>query len=144
MKKLKNAGAYWYLVPSFLIFGIFLFFPFFKTLYLSLFKTNKMGQAKLFVGLGNYQELLQSSSFWNSLTVTLIFVVIVVAVSMFLGLVTAMLCNKTFPGIRFFSTAYALPMAIASSSAAMVFKIMLHPSVGIINKIFTSEYQLGQ
>ena len=34
------------------------------------------------------------------------------------------------------STAYALPMAIASSSAAMIFKIMLHPSVGIINKIF--------
>ena len=98
-----------------------------------------MGQAKLFVGLGNYQELFQSSSFWNSLTVTLIFVVIVVAVSMFLGLVTAMLCNKTFPGIRFFSTAYALPMAIASSSAAMVFKIMLHPSVGIINKIFNLD-----
>ena len=103
---------------------------------LSLFKTNKMGQAKLFVGLGNYKELLQSSSFWNSLAVTLIFVVIVVAVSMILGLTTAVLCNKTFPGIRFFSTAYALPMAIASSSAAMIFKIMLHPSVGIINKIF--------
>ena len=95
-----------------------------------------MGQAKLFVGLGNYKELLQSSSFWNSLAVTLIFVVIVVAVSMILGLTTAVLCNKTFPGIRFFSTAYALPMAIASSSAAMIFKIMLHPSVGIINKIF--------
>lgn len=136
MKKLKNTGAYAYLFPSFLIFGIFLFYPFFKTLYLSLFKTNKMGQAKLFVGLGNYKELLQSSSFWNSLAVTLIFVVIVVAVSMILGLTTAVLCNKTFPGIRFFSTAYALPMAIASSSAAMIFKIMLHPSVGIINKIF--------
>lgn len=103
MKKLKNTGAYAYLFPSFLIFGIFLFYPFFKTLYLSLFKTNKMGQAKLFVGLGNYQELLQSSSFWNSLAVTLIFVVIVVAVSMILGLATAVLCNKTFPGIRFFS-----------------------------------------
>lgn len=60
-----------------------------------------MGQAKLFVGLGNYKELLQSSSFWNSLAVTLIFVVIVVAVSMVLGLTTAVLCNKTFPGIRF-------------------------------------------
>lgn len=55
-----------------------------------------MGQAKLFVGLGNYKELLQSSSFWNSLAVTLIFVVIVVAVSMVLGLTTAVLCNKTF------------------------------------------------
>ena len=103
MKKLKNTGAYAYLLPSFLIFGIFLFYPFFKTLYLSLFKTNKMGQAKLFVGLGNYKDLFQSSSFWNSLAVTLIFVVIVVAVSMILGLTTAILCNKTFPGIRFFN-----------------------------------------
>ena len=47
----------------------------------------------------------------------------------------AVLCNKAFPGIRIFSTAYALPMAIASSSAAMIFKIMLHPSIGIVNKL---------
>lgn len=136
MKKLKSMGPYGYLIPSFLVFGIFLFYPFVKTLYLSLYKTNKMGQAKLFVGLGNYKDLLQSSSFWNSLAVTFIFVAIVVVGSMALGLVTAVLCNKNFPGIRIFSTAYALPMAIASSSAAMIFKIMLHPSVGIINKIF--------
>ena len=52
-----------------------------------------------------------------------------------LGLLGAVLCNQAFPGIRIFSTAYALPMAIASSSAAMIFKIMLHPSIGIVNKI---------
>lgn len=107
----------------------------FKTIYLSLYKTNKMGEAKLFVGLGNYTELLSSASFRNSLKVTLIFVVIVVLGSMLLGLIAAVLCNKAFPGIRFFSTAYALPMAIASSSAAMIFQIMLHPSVGIVNKL---------
>ena len=138
LQKIKtklNAEAYLYLVPSFFLFGIFLFYPFFKTIYLSLYKTNKMGQAKLFVGIGNYKTLFTSSSFYNSFLVTLIFVVIVVAGSMLLGLFTAMLCNKAFPGIRFFSMAFALPMAIASSSAAMIFKIMLHPSVGIINKI---------
>ena len=37
-----------------------------------------MGQAKLYVGLDNYKELLQSASFINSLKVTLIFVLIVV------------------------------------------------------------------
>lgn len=127
--------SYCYLIPCMLIFAVFLFYPFFKTIYLSLFKTNKMGQAALFVGGGNYLELLQSESFRNSLAVTLIFVFIVVVGSMLLGLITAVLCNKTFPGIRFFSTAYALPMAIASSSAAMIFQIMLHPSVGIVNKL---------
>lgn len=136
MKRKKDLVApYFYLIPSMLVFAVFLFYPFVKTIYLSLFKTNKLGQAKIFVGLGNYAELLSSASFRNSLKVTLIFVVIVVIGGMLLGLVTAVLCNKAFPGIRFFSTAYALPMAIASSSAAMIFQIMLHPAVGIVNKL---------
>ena len=139
MKKYKismrNISPYVYLVPSLLIFGIFLFYPFFKTIYLSLYKTNKMGQARLFVGFGNYKDLLTSPSFYNSLIVTVEFVAIVVIGSMLLGLIGALLCNKAFPGIRIFSTAYALPMAIASSSAAMIFKIMLDPTNGIVNKL---------
>ena len=139
MKKYKismrNISPYVYLVSSLLIFGIFLFYPFFKTIYLSLYKTNKMGQARLFVGFGNYKDLLTSPSFYNSLIVTVEFVAIVVIGSMLLGLIGALLCNKAFPGIRIFSTAYALPMAIASSSAAMIFKIMLDPTIGIVNKL---------
>lgn len=134
-KKKLTVTPYFYLVPSMLVFAVFLFYPFVKTVYLSLYKTDKMGQAKLFVGLGNYIELLGSASFRNSLKVTLIFVAIVVIGGMLLGLITAVLCNKAFPGIRVFSTAYALPMAIASSSAAMIFQIMLHPTVGIVNKL---------
>lgn len=138
-KSAAKINPYFYLVPSMLIFAVFLFYPFFKTIYLSLYKTNKMGEAKLFVGLENYKALLRSPSFHNSLKVTLIFVSVVVIGSMFLGLVAAVLCNKAFPGIRFFSTAYALPMAIASSSAAMIFQIMLHPAVGIVNKLLNLD-----
>ena len=125
MKKEKNLKItpYLYLVPSILIFAVFLFYPFVKTVYLSLFMTNKMGQAKIFVGLQNYIDLLSSESFRNSLKVTLVFVVIVVLGGMLLGLIAAVLCNKAFPGIRVFST------------AAMIFQIMLHPAVGIVNKL---------
>ena len=137
-KSAAKINPYFYLVPSMLIFAVFLFYPFFKTIYLSLYKTNKMGEAKLFVGLENYKAL-SSPSFHNSLKVTLIFVSVVVIGSMLLGLVAAVLCNKAFPGIRFFSTAYALPMAIASSSAAMIFQIMLHPAVGIVNKLLNLD-----
>lgn len=126
---------YGFIFPSLMLFSLFLFYPFFKTIYLSLYKTDKMGQPKLFIGLENYTDLFSSTSFYNSILVTLIFVGIVVIGSMALGLMTAVLCNKSFPGIRAFSTAYALPMAIASTSAAMIFRIILHPSVGIFNKI---------
>ena len=138
-KSAAKINPYFYLVPSMLIFAVFLFYPFFKTIYLSLYKTNKKGEAKLFVGLEKYKALLSSPSFHNSLKVTLIFVSVVVIGSMLLGLVAAVLCNKAFPGIRFFSTAYALPMAIASSSAAMIFQIMLHPAVGIVNKLLNLD-----
>ena len=134
-KKKLNWTPYCYLIPCMLVFAIFLFYPFFKTIYLSLFLTDRMGQAKIFVGMQNYIDLLTSESFRNSLKVTLIFVVIVVIGGMLLGLIAAVLCNKAFPGIRAFSTAYALPMAIASSSAAMIFQIMVHPTVGIVNKL---------
>ena len=139
MKSKKNAMAYVYILPAMLVFAVFLFYPFFKTIYLSLYKTNNRGEAKLFVGLNNYKELLTSASFQNSIKVTILFMLIVVAGSMLLGLLTAMLCNKAFPGIRAFSVAYALPMAIASSSASLVFKIMLQPTVGIVNKILGSQ-----
>lgn len=135
LNKKNKWSSYCYLLPSLLVFCVFLFYPFFKTIYLSLFLTDSYGQAKVFVGLRNYIELLTSESFLNSLKVTVIFVVIVVLGSMFLGLLTAVLCNKAFPGIRFFSTAYAMPMAIASSSAAMIFQIMLNPTIGIVNKL---------
>lgn len=137
MKKKSIAaklGPFGYILPSMLVFAVFLFYPFFKTVFLSLYKTNKMGQAKLFVGFQNYLDLLASDSFRNSLIVTAIFVVITVVLGMFLGLVGAVLVNRSFPGIRIFSTAYALPMAIASSSAAMIFKIILDPTIGILDK----------
>ena len=50
---LKKAGPYGYILPALLVFAVFLFYPFFKTIYLSLYKTNKMVQDKLVVGLGN-------------------------------------------------------------------------------------------
>lgn len=72
-EKLKGGSAYLYLIPCFLVFAVFLFYPFVKTIYLSLFLTDKLGQAKIFVGLDNYTELLTSDSFYNSLLVTVIF-----------------------------------------------------------------------
>ncbi|MFQ9510273.1 MAG: carbohydrate ABC transporter permease [Lachnospiraceae bacterium] len=124
-----------YLIPCFAVFGVFLFYPFLKTIYLSFYKTDKLGQPRLFVGAENYTNLFASKSFFNSIIVTFIFVVIVVIGSMLLGLIAALLCSKAFPGIRVFSTSYALPMAIASSGAAMIFRIILNPTIGILNKM---------
>lgn len=127
--------GYAYLLPAIIILSLFMFWPFIQTIYRSSFLTNNMGENAQFLGLGNYQELLTSSSFWNSVLVTLHFVLIVVVVGVSIGFLTALLCQKTFPGIKFFSTSYAMPMAIASAGMAMIFQVMLNPTVGIVNRV---------
>ena len=59
---------YLFLLPAFIIFSVFLFFPFGRTIYLSFFLTDKLGQAKVFWSVKNYLDLFGSSSFWASVS----------------------------------------------------------------------------
>lgn len=59
-----------FMLPALLVFAVFLFYPLFKTIYLSLFLTNNVGQAKVYYGFKNYLDILTgryAASFWNSI-----------------------------------------------------------------------------
>ena len=125
-----------FLLPALIVFGIFLYYPFFKTMYLSTFLTNKYGQAKAFIGFKNYSDILfgsRSGEFWNSIWVTVRFVLFVTVGGLAMGIITSLLTEKSFPGNAFASAIFAMPIAIASSAASMSFKMILHPSIGLLN-----------
>lgn len=141
------AEPYLYLVPCLLIFIIFTYFPFIKTIYLSLVTTNAIGEVSSFVGLSNYIELFKSEAFINSIVVTLKFVIITTIPSILIGLFTALLTNNKLKFKGFFTTLYAMPMAVSSASAAIIWMLLFNPSIGLINYIlgvkigwFTSSF----
>lgn len=127
------------MLPALAFLTVFVFYPFVQTIIRSLYATDNMGANTIFIGFKNYSDLLSSPSFWNSLKVSFIYVIIVVAIGVLLGFATALLCRVNFPGIRVFSAAYSLPIAIASSGMALVFKVMLNQSVGILNVILKTN-----
>ena len=128
----ERIQPYMYLLPALLVSTVFMFWPFIQTIFRSLYLTDSFGQMSQFLGLRNYAELFASKSFWNAMMVSFQFVLIVVVFGVAVGLIAAMLCQRSFPGIRFFSTSYAMPMAIASAGMAMIFQVMLNPTVGIV------------
>ncbi|PRY83114.1 carbohydrate ABC transporter permease [Alkalibacterium olivapovliticus] len=134
-RKKWNIEAYIYLIPALIIFFLFTYWPFLRTIYRSFFLTDNRGIERVFIGVQNYTDLLTSASFQNSLIVTVQYVLIVLVLGMGFGFMTAILCNQSFPGIRLFSTVYAMPMAVASSGIAMVFSIMLNQRIGAVNQI---------
>lgn len=131
-----------FLLPALLVFGIFLYYPFVKTVYLSTYLTDNLGLAKKYVGFKNYLDILtgnRSKEFWNSMWVTVRFVFFVTIGGLSMGLITSMLIDKKFPGNAFASAIFAMPIAIASSAASMSFRMILHPTIGLLNRILGTQ-----
>ncbi|MDK2814303.1 MAG: sn-glycerol 3-phosphate transport system permease protein [Thermoanaerobacter sp.] len=128
---------YLYLLPAASIFMAFTFYPFFKTIYISLFMTGPQGGLSKFIGLRNYFDLLTSPDFLNSLYVTFKFVLLTVPFSIIISLFLAIFANLNIKGRSIFRTFYALPISISSASAAVIWTLLFNPSIGFINYLLS-------
>src|SRR5471030_2727411 len=135
----KKAEPYLYLIPCLLGFWIFMFYPFIKTVFLSFNITNASGEAVEFVGFDNYKELFLSPDFISSIGVTIKFVIITAIPAIIIGLLLAILANKKLAGSKLYEVMFAMPMAVSSAAAAVIWMLLFHPSVGFINYILKSQ-----
>lgn len=132
----ERVEPYLFLLPALVIFAVFLYYPFVRTIYLSLFATNRYGEAVIFRGLTNYIAMFQDQGFWSSLLVTFKFVLMVASGGLVIGLITSLLTARKYPGNAFASATYAMPVAIASAAASMAFKMIFLPTPGgLLNSI---------
>lgn len=88
-----------------------------------------------FVFLDNYIELLGDPAFYKSVGLALAYTVGVVVLSYLVGLVSALLLNRTFRGRGFFRTIFILPWALPLVTGVLVWAIMLDGATGLINKL---------
>lgn len=135
---LESICPYLYILPSLLLFSLFVFFPFAKMLFLSLSLTDQAGSAIGFVGLDNFRSVLLGSSsrdFWFSMGVTLRYAAMVVTGSIVLGLICAILANESFRGRGLVRTVFAMPMSISSACIAVIGVFALNPTMGVVNSL---------
>ena len=130
-----DVSPYLYIIPSLTLFIIFVFYPFLKTIYLSLHATDLHGNATDFVGLANYATALTDKSMWSAIGVTLRYAAIVVIGSLVMGTVSAIMANEPFRGRGIVRTVYAMPMAISSACIAVIATFILNPTMGVLNQI---------
>lgn len=124
--------AAFFLAPALLVLGIFVFYPIISGIYISLTDWNGFDPVKTFVGLENYARLAQSSEFWNSMLVTVLYALGVSVLSVVSGLAIALLLDAPLRGRGFYRGVYFLPVVTSSVAAAIVWKYMLDPA-GFVN-----------
>lgn len=134
-KSLNARTALLYLFPSILLFSVFIFYPMFRTIYLSFFLTDQQGVAALFVGVENYAYLFESKEFRNSIKATVLFVLYTVPTGVIIALFLALIANEKLKGIGFFRTVYSSTMGISVAASSVVWLFLFHPSIGMFNRL---------
>jgi len=133
------ATAWIFLAPCLLVLVGLIAYPFVSAILLS-FQAKLVGSPGVWVGLGNYQDLLTgrdlSAQFWQSVRVTVLFTVAADVCKFVFGLAMALLLNEQFRGRTVVRALFFLPWAVPSLIVGLTWKWMYDGSaVGLLNLI---------
>ncbi len=109
-------------------FAVFSFYPIVNALYTSLFRKRLLSlRPPTFIGLENYEYLLKSPDFWNSIKATFIFTLgTFIPILVFSLLLAAFIMSrKRFQ--KFFQMAFYSPAVLSSVVAAAIWLLILDP-----------------
>ena len=126
---------YWYFLPASIVFCIFVAYPLFQTLRLSLSGTDLFGSADTFVGVRNFVRLFTNPDFVKILINTALFALYTVVPTIAISLVISLMLNRESLVNRVFRTVFALPFAYSVSAASIVFSAFFNPATGLFNEV---------
>lgn len=124
-----------FILPALLFYGAVVLFPILQSLHLSLYEWNGITPAS-FVGLRNYVDLLGDRLFWAAVRHNAVYVVVVVVMQVFGGLLLAIVLINLRRGQNVIKTLYYLPVVVVTVAVAQMFRNIysLQPE-GLLNAL---------
>jgi len=132
-KKIQIAGLY-FVLPTLIIYGIFLIYPMITAFHYSFFKWNLLSEKK-YVGLSNFAKMINDKRFWNSYITTFHFTLISIILIIILSFILALILEKSFKFKNIFQSAIFIPVILTMVSIAVVWQFMFQ-STGILSNLF--------
>ncbi len=83
-------------------------------------------------GISNYRAVISEPNFWNALRFTIIFAIVVTIFEGILGFLLALVFDRKFPGKRTLFSMVLVPIMIAPSLMAVMYRLILNENIGII------------
>lgn len=121
------------LLPQIVITAVFFFYPAGQAIWQSMFVPDPFGLKTQFVGLGNFEYLLQDRYYRASFITTAIFSSLVTLVSMGVALYLAILADRLIKGSGTYQTLLIWPYAVAPAVAGVLWMFMFNTRVGVVS-----------
>ena len=123
------------ITPFVLVYFLFFIYPAAKVIQLSFTNASISGVGD-FIGVANYQRLLQDSLFWKSLKNTGYFVLLTVVPCTALALIFALMVVRLGRLKSFVMAAFFLPYILPVSVVTLIWQWLLDNRFGIVNQVF--------
>lgn len=136
----KYWPAYLFILPNFLGVLVFLVFPVFFALYISVHNWDGVTTPR-FVGLNNFRDIAVDPIFWRSLRNTVIYTILTVPTGIAFSLAVASLLNQHVRGLAFFRAAMFIPVVTSALAVAVVWKWLFDYNNGLINDVMSLLHQ---
>jgi multiple sugar transport system permease protein len=120
------------LLPTLVLLGLFIAYPFAKGVELSVTDT-KVGVPGHFVGLQNFEKIWNDSIFHVAVWNTCLYTFVTTVFKLALGLWLALLLNNNFKGKAFTRAFILLPFIIPTVLSTLAWKWMFDPTFSVIN-----------
>ena len=131
----KDNAGYFFIAPYFIVFLTFTLYPILYTFKLSFMSWDGFGEQQ-FIGLANYQRLLQDQMFIKSIGNTIFIALLAMIPQMVFGLVLAFLLNqKKLRGSNFFKTVFYFPNLVTAVSLGVLFSLLFDWKAGSVNQV---------
>ncbi|MDD3681334.1 MAG: sugar ABC transporter permease [Mesotoga sp.] len=136
MKRIFNRGiehkkarwGWFFVLPSLAFFAVFSFYPIINAFYTSLFRKRLLDlRPPTFTGFSNYEYLLKSPDFWNSVKATFIFTLGTFIPIVIFSLLLAVFIMSRRRFHKFFQMAYYSPAVLSSVVAAAIWLLIFDP-----------------
>ena len=129
---LVRARPYLVILPS-LIILIGILYPFFMGVYYSFTSYTLTRPVPRFTGLTNYILMVKDPNFLHSTAVTFGYALLATGIELALGMLVAFLLDRETVLAKILRTTLIFPMIIAPVIGSLLWKLMMQPSVGILN-----------
>lgn len=124
----KARWGWFFVIPSLAFFAVFSFYPIMNAFYTSLFRKRLLDlRPPKFIGFANYEYLLKSPDFWNSVKATFIFTLGTFIPIVVFSLLLAVFIMSRRRFHKFFQMAYYSPAVLSSVVAAAIWLLIFDP-----------------
>ena len=123
------------LTPAMILLIAFTHYPMIVTVFHSFFSKGTVIRPSHFVGLANYDMLINDPIFWKVLTNNAWFAMGTIPTSIILAIIMALFVNRAIPGRALIRMAYFTPTILPMIAVANIWLFFYTPDIGLIDQI---------